>query len=178
MRFRYYFFSSGILLKESGGTRRGSLKPRRRMSTWWQSPNCRSFLVKYNFGVLIFGFRIDHKLDKATHQSWFKLSPMIYQSSSVWLPYSTRCCVVNILNSTDQLSWQYIPPFLHPSDDPDQCNAAHCEVFHSEKSHEDRQCKTGVEGRGQGMGCLFYLGLPWIVECWPVLLKVTNLKKM
>ena len=30
-------------------------------------------------------------------------------------------------------------------------NAAHCEVLHSEKSHEDRQCKTGVEGRGQGI---------------------------
>ena len=33
MRFRYYFFFSGIPLKGSGGTRRGFLKPRRRTST-------------------------------------------------------------------------------------------------------------------------------------------------
>ena len=33
MRFRYYFFFSGIPLKGSGGTRRGFLKPKRRMST-------------------------------------------------------------------------------------------------------------------------------------------------
>ena len=30
-------------------------------------------------------------------------------------------------------------------------NAANFEVLYSEKSHEDCQCKTGVEGRGQGI---------------------------
>ena len=30
-------------------------------------------------------------------------------------------------------------------------NAPRAEVLYSEKSHEDCQCKTGVEGRGQGI---------------------------